>query len=320
MSWTPPLAPAASRCCSKITTAGYDRHSICFEHHDYAIKLLEGVLQQAERWIDMTAWDACSGPVDLEQLPGKPASAASTSPPPSTSPRSPGFPPKEDDLWRVLSRYFVPEESLQAAERATACPTTSGPGRASLRRPRATSSTTVPSRSEPSPMPPCSRSGRSRTTPGTPPTSRVRLQDEGATMVEFRQGFRSMAAPTPRAGEADRLEEARTWRQPGHPPGWRPTSPSPRTPPATLSPPRTRAPNGSMVSSRSSWAAHGRKEEPQPEPNAHPVIESSCASSAAAVQGKAATVDELQSQADSIREVSASWGALSPLIPDIDVY
>jgi phage terminase large subunit-like protein len=26
----------------EITTAGYDRHSICFEHHDYSIKVLEG--------------------------------------------------------------------------------------------------------------------------------------------------------------------------------------------------------------------------------------------------------------------------------------
>ena len=43
----------------------------------------------------------------------------------------------------------------------------------------------------------------------------LRLQDEGATMVEFRQGFRSMAAPDPRAREADCLEEARAWQQPG---------------------------------------------------------------------------------------------------------
>ena len=27
----------------EITTAGYDRHSICFEHHDYSIKVLEGI-------------------------------------------------------------------------------------------------------------------------------------------------------------------------------------------------------------------------------------------------------------------------------------
>ena len=45
----------------------------------------------------------------------------------------------------------------------------------------------------------------------------LRLQDEGATMVEFRQGFRSMAAPYPRAREADCLQEAGAWRQSRHP-------------------------------------------------------------------------------------------------------
>jgi phage terminase large subunit-like protein len=38
----------------EITTAGYDRHSICFEHHDYSIKVLEGkqaVDQQFARWV-----------------------------------------------------------------------------------------------------------------------------------------------------------------------------------------------------------------------------------------------------------------------------
>ena len=29
----------------EITTAGYDRHSICFEHHDYSIKVLEGIVR-----------------------------------------------------------------------------------------------------------------------------------------------------------------------------------------------------------------------------------------------------------------------------------
>ena len=28
----------------EITTAGYDRHSICYEHHDYSIKVLEGTV------------------------------------------------------------------------------------------------------------------------------------------------------------------------------------------------------------------------------------------------------------------------------------
>ena len=29
----------------EITTAGYDRHSICFEHHDYSIKVLQGIVR-----------------------------------------------------------------------------------------------------------------------------------------------------------------------------------------------------------------------------------------------------------------------------------
>jgi phage terminase large subunit-like protein len=28
----------------EITTAGYDRHSICYEHQDYSIKVLEGTV------------------------------------------------------------------------------------------------------------------------------------------------------------------------------------------------------------------------------------------------------------------------------------
>src|SRR4030095_8566939 len=149
----------------EITTAGYDRHSICFEHHDYSIKVLEGILQddswfafvaaadenddwtdpavwrkanpsfglsvkeddlarkaekaialpgaqnafqrmhlnqwteQAERWIDMAAWDACDGLVGLDRLRGPCFALAWV------------FPPDhDDDLWRVLSRYFVPAE------------------------------------------------------------------------------------------------------------------------------------------------------------------------------------------------------------------
>jgi phage terminase large subunit-like protein len=38
----------------EITTAGYDRHSICYEHHDYAIKLLEGTLQD-DSWFAFIA-------------------------------------------------------------------------------------------------------------------------------------------------------------------------------------------------------------------------------------------------------------------------
>ena len=45
----------------------------------------------------------------------------------------------------------------------------------------------------------------------------LRLQDEGATMVEFRQGFRSMAAPTRELEKLIVSQQARPRRQPGHP-------------------------------------------------------------------------------------------------------
>ena len=52
----------------EITTAGYDRHSICFEHHDYSSKVLESVLQddswfafiagadEGDDWTDPAVW------------------------------------------------------------------------------------------------------------------------------------------------------------------------------------------------------------------------------------------------------------------------
>jgi phage terminase large subunit-like protein len=165
----------------EITTAGYDRHSICFEHHDYSIKVLEGILQddswfgfiaaadenddwtdpavwrkanpsfglsvkeddlarkaekaialpgaqnafrrmhlnqwteQAERWIDLAAWDACDGPVSLELLRGRPCfGGLDLSTTTDVTALAWVFPPEhDDDLWRVLSRYFVPAENLR---------------------------------------------------------------------------------------------------------------------------------------------------------------------------------------------------------------
>jgi phage terminase large subunit-like protein len=52
----------------EITTAGYDRHSICFEHHDYSIKVLEGIVHDdasfafiagaddGDDWTDPEVW------------------------------------------------------------------------------------------------------------------------------------------------------------------------------------------------------------------------------------------------------------------------
>jgi phage terminase large subunit-like protein len=165
----------------EITTAGYDRHSICYEHQDYSIKVLEGTVpddswfgfiaaadedddwtdptgwqkanpnfalsvkeddlsrkaekaialpgaqnafrrmrlnewtEQAERWIDMAAWDACAGPVSLELLRGRPCfGGLDLSTTTDVTALAWVFPPEDEDgLWHVLSRYFVPEENLR---------------------------------------------------------------------------------------------------------------------------------------------------------------------------------------------------------------
>ena len=225
----------------EITTAGYDRHSICFEHHDYAIKLLEGVLQddswfafiaaadenddwtdpevwrkanpsfglsvkaddlarkaekaialpgaqnafrrmhlnewteQAERWIDLAAWDACAGPVDLEALRGRTCfGGLDLSTTTDVTALAWVFPPEGDDgLWyravALLRARGEPPQARRARPRALRPLDPAGLHRGDarqrrrLRRDRA---------AHPRRQPPCSRSRRSPTTPGTPPTSR----------------------------------------------------------------------------------------------------------------------------------------------------
>ena len=224
----------------EITTAGYDRHSICFEHHDYSIKVLDGVLQddswfayiaaadegddwtdpkvwrkanpnfgisvkeddlarkaekavalpgaqnafrrlhlnqwteQAERWIDMAAWDACDAPVDPERLRGRACfGGLDLSTTTDLSPRLPGSsrPSTTTTSGGCCRAISCPRTTCAGAPSATACPTTSGPGRASSRRPPATWSTMAPSRRASAPTPRCSSCARSPTTRGTPPTS-----------------------------------------------------------------------------------------------------------------------------------------------------
>ncbi len=43
----------------EITNAGYDRHSICFEHHQYSQKVLEGIIKDDAWFCLMTGLDTC---------------------------------------------------------------------------------------------------------------------------------------------------------------------------------------------------------------------------------------------------------------------
>lgn len=43
----------------EITNAGYDRHSICYQHHEYSEKILEGIVKNEEWFCVMTGLDVC---------------------------------------------------------------------------------------------------------------------------------------------------------------------------------------------------------------------------------------------------------------------
>jgi phage terminase large subunit-like protein len=70
--------------------------------------------EQAERWIDPAAWDACNDSVDLEQLRGRTClGGLDLSTTTDVTALAWVFPPEDDGLWYLLSRYFVPEENLR---------------------------------------------------------------------------------------------------------------------------------------------------------------------------------------------------------------
>jgi phage terminase large subunit-like protein len=154
--------------------------------------------EQAERWIDMSAWDACDAPVDLEQLRGRRCfGGLDLSTTTDVTALAWIFPPDHDDgLWRVVSRYFVPEDNLRKRAERDRVPydlwTRQGfieatPGNvvdygAIEARVRADAALFDVK--------------EIAYDPWNATHIALRLQDEGARMIEFRQGFRSMAAPT----------------------------------------------------------------------------------------------------------------------------
>src|SRR5687768_2599805 len=71
--------------------------------------------EQAERWIDLAAWDACSIAADLEDLRGRRCfGGLDLSTTTDVTALAWVFPPADDEgLWQVLSRYFVPEDNLR---------------------------------------------------------------------------------------------------------------------------------------------------------------------------------------------------------------
>jgi hypothetical protein len=268
----------------EITTAGYDRHSICFEHHDYSTKVLEGTVpddswfafiaaadagddwtdpevwrkanpsfglsvkeddlarkaekaialpgaqnafrrmhlnewtEQAERWIDLAAWDACSMAADPDRLRGRRCfGGLDLSTTTDVTALAWVFPPRDDEgLWYVLSRYFVPEGNLRRRAERDRVPYDLWTRQDLIEATRATWSTMAPSSTGFVPMPRCSTSRRSPTTRGTPLTSRC-ASGRGRHHGRVPPGLPLDVGTHARAGEADRLPQARPRRQPGDP-------------------------------------------------------------------------------------------------------
>jgi phage terminase large subunit-like protein len=153
--------------------------------------------EQAERWIDMAAWDACAAPIDLERLRRRPCfGGLDLSTTTDVTALAWVFPPEHDGLWRVVSRYFVPEDNLRKRAERDRVPYDLWTRQGYI---EATPGNVV----DYSAIEACIRADAAlfdvkeiAYDPWNATHIALRLQDEGAKMIEFRQGFRSMSAPT----------------------------------------------------------------------------------------------------------------------------
>ena len=154
--------------------------------------------EQAERWIDLAAWDACAGPVSLELLRGRPCfGGLDLSTTTDVTALAWVFPPEhDDDLWRVLSRYFVPAENLRKRAERDRVPYDLWAAQGFI---EATPGNVVDYGAIEQRILADAALFQVKEIAYDPWNAThiaLRLQDEGAAMVEFRQGFRSMSAPT----------------------------------------------------------------------------------------------------------------------------
>ncbi len=266
-----------------ITTAGFDRHSICWQQHDYCIKVLEGVIEddsyfayiatiddgddwkdpgvwakanpnlgvsvklstleeecneatympaqqnafrrlrlcqwteQSDRWIDIDLWDAGKDSFDIESLKGRTCYAGlDLARVHDLSALALLFPPRqgEDERWKVLMRYWCPENNIRQRAQRDRVPydvwADQGfikPTEGDATDYRWIESAIVELHSQYD----IREIAYDRMFAGELVAS---LMEEGVTMVPFGQGFLSMAMPT---AELERLLLAEQIQHAGHP-------------------------------------------------------------------------------------------------------
>ena len=264
----------------EITTAGFDRHSICWEHHDYSTKILEGVFtddtwfafiaaadegddwkemktwakanpnlgvsvkvddlerkcakaketpaaentfrrlhlnewtEQSVRWLPMDKWDAAEKPRPVEELRGLRCFAgldlAATRD--ITALCLVFF--EEWERVDVLCRFWIPEERLQQRARSDRVPYQQWIDEGYIRPTPGNVTDYEFVRSEVVGLSKRYEIIELAYDPWNATHLATQLELDGAPMVEFRQGYQSMAAPTK---EFERLVLKRGIRHGNHP-------------------------------------------------------------------------------------------------------
>jgi phage terminase large subunit-like protein len=247
-----------------ITTADFDRESICNEKYDYASKVRDGIVADAAflpvifeattdddwtspktwrkanpnlgvsvseeylarecqraketptyentfkrlhlnirtqndvRWLRLEDWDGCAGPVNETALAGRHCfGALDLSSKVDVTAWVLVFPPTDDDpLWRILPRFFIPADNARQRERRDRVPyeTWGRQGLMTLTEGNVVDYDVVKAQI----------AADAKTfdlqevayDPWNATQIALQLQADGATVVEFGQGYRSMSEPT----------------------------------------------------------------------------------------------------------------------------
>lgn len=172
--------------------------------------------QQDVRWISLEKWDACGVEVDPEALAGRPCYAGiDLSSKIDLTASVLVFPPyKDDPLWYVLPRFFVPRENAREREKRDRVPylAWAQEGFVTL-----TEGDVVDYRAVEESLEADARKYDLREVsydPWNATQFALQMQERGANMVEFGQGYRSMSEPTK---ELERLIISKQLAHGGHP-------------------------------------------------------------------------------------------------------
>jgi phage terminase large subunit-like protein len=168
------------------------------------------------KWLDLDKWIACNGEVDEKMLEGRPCySGLDLSSKVDITAHVIVFPPHGDDnLWRVLPRFWIPADSARQRERRDRVPYETWARQGFIH--------TTPGNVvdydfiKASVLEDGTRFGIKEIAydPWAATQIALQLQAEGATVIEFGQGYKSMSEPSK---ELEKLVQSETLAHGAHP-------------------------------------------------------------------------------------------------------